>query len=119
VVPYDSSLAIGGHLSDVGILAKTAAEVAADGGNGIRKGPGKEMKQRFFFNGINVPGYELTVDQGLQNAGLVFAHTAYPAATVFDYTAMAAKVAFNLVFLKPFIKVGFHVFALLLESGNE
>jgi hypothetical protein len=70
------------------------------------------MKQRLFLNGINVPGYEPTVDQGFKNAGLVCAHIAYPPAAVFDYTTMAAKVAPDLVSLKSFIKECFHVFAL-------
>jgi hypothetical protein len=115
--PQYRAFAIGGHLSNVGILAKAAFKVAANGGNGIGKRSGKEMKQRLFFNGINVPGYELTVDQGLQNASLVFTHIAYPSAAVFDYTTMAAKAAPYLVFLKPFIKVCFQFFALQLESG--
>jgi hypothetical protein len=114
--PQYRAFAIGGHLSNVGILAKAASKVAADGGNGIRKCSGKEMKQRFFFNGINVPGYEPTVYQGFKNAGLVCAHIAYPSAAVFDCTTMAAKVAPYIISLKSFIKVCFHVFALQLES---
>jgi hypothetical protein len=75
------------------------------------------MKQRLFLNGINMPGYEPTVDQGVKDAGLVCAHIAYPSAAVFDCTTMAAKVAPYLVFLKSFIKECFHVVALQLESG--
>ena len=66
------------------------------------------MKQMLFFNGIDVPGHEFTVDQSLQDTGLVFANAAYPPATLWDYTTMAAKVALYLVFLKLFIKGCFH-----------
>jgi hypothetical protein len=67
------------------------------------------MKQGLFFNRIDVLGDELTVDQGIQNAGVVFTHIANPSAAVFDYTTMAAKVAPYLFFLQLFIKVCFHI----------
>jgi hypothetical protein len=100
---------IGRHLGNIGILAKAAFKVAADSGNGIRRCPGKEMKQGFFFNRIDVLGDEITIDQGIQNTGVVFTHIANPSAAVFDDTTMAAQVAPYLFFLQPFIEVRFHV----------
>jgi hypothetical protein len=66
------------------------------------------MEQGFFFNRIDVLGDELTIDQGIQNAAVVFAHIAYPSAAVSDDTTMAAKIAPYLVIFQPFIKVCFH-----------
>ena len=65
------------------------------------------MKQWFFFNGINVPGNEFAVNQGLQDTARIFTNAANSTTTVFDHTTMAAKGAFHLVVLKGFIKVGF------------
>jgi hypothetical protein len=99
---------IGGHLSDIGVLAKLAAKVAANRRNGVRKGAGQKMKQGFFFDGINVPGNEFAVNQCLQDTARIFTNAANSPTTVFDHTAMTAKVALDLVVLKGFIKVGFH-----------
>jgi hypothetical protein len=74
------------------------------------------MKQRFFFDGINVPGNQFTINQCLQVSGRIFANAAYAAATVFDHTTMTAKMAFDLVFLQRIVEVSFHFFAPEFES---
>jgi hypothetical protein len=97
-----------GHLGDVGILAETAAKIAAHRGNGIRQGVGQKMKQGFFFNGINVPGNEITVNKGYEDTAAVFTHRAYSAAAVLDHTAMTAKVAFDLFIIQRLPKTSLH-----------
>jgi hypothetical protein len=90
---------IGGHLSDVGVLAKPAAKIAAHRCNGIRQGVGQKMKQGLFFNGVNVPGNEIAENKGFEGTALVFTHRAYPPAAILDHATMTAKVAFDLVVL--------------------
>jgi len=67
------------------------------------------MKQRFFFNGINVPGNEFAVNQTFQNAGLIFPDIAYTAVPFFDDTAMIAKIASDISVFKGFVKISFHI----------
>jgi hypothetical protein len=55
------------------------------------------MKQGLFFNGINVPGNEITVNKGFEGAAPVFTHSAYSPAAILDHTAMAAKIALNFI----------------------
>jgi hypothetical protein len=57
------------------------------------------MKQRLFFNGIDVPGNDLSVNQCFQNTCPVFPNTAYAPTTALYITAMVAKIAFDLVIL--------------------
>ena len=105
---HNGPLMIGGHLGNIGILTEPAAKIAAHRGDGIRKGVGKKMKQRLFFNGINVPGNQFAVYQGFQGTLAVFTHRANTPATIFNNAAVAAKVAFDLVVLLRLPKIGFH-----------
>ena len=57
------------------------------------------MKQGLFFDGINVPGNQIAVDQGFKNTVPVFTHPTYPPPAVLDHTAMTAQVALNLFIL--------------------
>jgi hypothetical protein len=57
------------------------------------------MKKRLFFNGIDVPGDDLSVNQCFQNTSTVFPNTAYSTTTFLYVTAMVAKIAFDLVTL--------------------
>jgi hypothetical protein len=84
---------IGRHLGNIGILAKFAPQVAADGGDGIRKRAREKMKQGFFFDRINMAGDNFAINQlnqRLQHAGLVFSNAAFPPAAFFYDAAMAA-----------------------------
>ena len=105
---HDGALVIGGHLGDIGILAESAPKIAAHRGNGVRQGIGQKMKQGFFFDGINMPGNQITVNQGFEDTIPVFAHRAYSAAAVFDHTAVAAQIAFDFFVLQRFPETSFH-----------
>jgi hypothetical protein len=54
------------------------------------------VKQRLFFDGIHVPGDQFAINQRLQFAGLIFAHTTQAPTAVFYHAAMAAQIAFDL-----------------------
>jgi hypothetical protein len=81
---------IGRHLGNIGVLAKPAPQVAADGGDGIRKRAREKMKQGFFFDRINMTGDNFAINQGMQHAGPVFANAAFPPAAFLYNAAMAA-----------------------------
>jgi hypothetical protein len=81
---------IGRHLGNIGVLAKPAPEVAADGGDGIRKRAREKMKQGFFFDRINMTGDNFAIDQSKQHAGLVFSNAAYSPTAFFYDAPMAA-----------------------------
>jgi hypothetical protein len=84
-------------------LTEAAAKVATDGGDRIRKGSRQKMKQGFFFDGINVPGDELAIDQGIENTTLIFSYAANAPSAAFNHTTMTAKIAFDIVVFKGFI----------------
>jgi hypothetical protein len=87
---------IGGHLGNIGILAKFTPQVATDGGNGIRKRAWQKVKQGFFFDRINMTRDGFVIDQGQQHAGPVFSNGAYSPAVFFYDAPMAAQIAFDL-----------------------
>jgi hypothetical protein len=97
------------HLGNIGILAKFAPKVAADGGDGIRERAREKMKQGFFFDRINMAGDNFAINQRMQHAGPVFANAAFPPAACFYDAAMAAQVAFDLLVFQRFIQVRFHI----------
>jgi hypothetical protein len=98
-VTQDGSRVIRRHLGDIRILAKPAAKITPHRGNGVGKAARQKMKERFFFDGINVPGDDLAVHQGFQHSGLIFPDTANTASTFFYHTAVTAQIAFNFMIL--------------------
>jgi hypothetical protein len=99
--------------------AKLAPEIATHRGNRIRKRSRQEMKQGFFFDGIDMAGNDFAINQGEQFAGLILTHAAKPPAAFFYDTAMAAQAAFYFVIFQRGIQVGFHLLtSSLLSSVN-
>jgi hypothetical protein len=107
-ITHNPTFVICRHLRNIGILAKPTPEIAADSGYRIRKGARQKVKQRFFFDGIHVPGNQFSINQRLQQAGFIFAHTAQAPSAVFYDTAMAAQIAFDFAPVKRLIQIGFH-----------
>ena len=65
------------------------------------------MKKRFFFDGVDILGNQLSIDQTVQNTIPVFSNPA-PATTIIVYGAkVSAEQTMNLRFLSFFIQQSF------------
>ena len=57
------------------ILTLEASEIAPYSGYGKRARSGKEVKERFFFNRVDIERDRTTVDEGIKLAFPVLAHS--------------------------------------------
>jgi hypothetical protein len=72
------------------ILAKITIKIASDGSDGIGVGGRINMKEWFFFNGINVLGNQCSINQRVKNAVSVFPHSANAPPVRLDRASMRA-----------------------------
>jgi hypothetical protein len=92
-----------GHLADVGILAEKTSEIASHRCNGIGPAPRKKVKQRFFFNGVAVPGNDFSIHQAQKGSGTVFPYTAQAPVAIINHAEMMAELALHLVVAQLYI----------------
>jgi hypothetical protein len=105
-------------LGYIGILTEKAFKITSHRGNGKGKTPRKKMKERFFFDGVDMPGYELAVHKCLQYTGSIFTDIAYASLSLFDDTALVAEVALDAFVLEGFKKISIHrIFSLPASTG--
>jgi hypothetical protein len=96
-----------GILGNFIVLAMEAPEVAAHGGNGIGTGPGQEMKERLFLNGIDILGDDPAVYEAVKGAVPVFPYAANPSFARIDFAFMRAQMAMHLLVVQALPKSGF------------
>jgi hypothetical protein len=96
-----------GILGDVGILAVFAMKITSYGSDGKGLGAGQIMEQRFFFNRIDMFGYDFSVDKGHELTVPVFPYPADSATIVSNDTPVGTQPASDLVSLSFFVKNGF------------
>ena len=65
------------------------------------------MEKRLLFYGVDILGNQLTINQAVKFAGLVFAHPAKSPFTILDMAVMVAKTTENCQFLFLIIKQSF------------
>ena len=69
-------------LADAPVLAKAAAEIAAGGAKAKHTGPGQEMIQRLFFDGIDGEAGRCAVAERIESATDVLTDVAETSLTV-------------------------------------
>src|SRR6202158_1675755 len=80
-------------LGNVPVLAEEAAHIAAGGAHAEDARAGKEMIQRFFFNGINLQRGGRSVPQAVELAACIDANEAKPALAGIDVAVARAEIA--------------------------
>ena len=84
---------LGPGLGNFPVLAELAVQVTAGGGDGIGAGAGEDVKERFFFNGIDMHGGGVAVGQGDIFAAPVFPDAAFAPVAVHDLALPGAEIA--------------------------
>ena len=82
-----------GILGDLVVLAMFAAEIAAHCGNGIGKGAGQQVKDGFFFDGVDVFADQAAVVEAVKDPALIFPDLADPAASFANQAMVMAEQA--------------------------
>jgi len=81
------------HLGNLPVLTEVALEIAAQGGDGIGKSAGKKVVERFFFDGVDIPGDEFAVGMGEKRPAPVLADLADAPSVLRDPAKVAAEKA--------------------------
>ena len=90
-----------GRLRYVGILTEQAFEIAPGRGDRIARCAGKEMKQRFFFDRIDMLGDHFPVNQAPELSIPVLADPAFSRLIRLDMAVLGAEKAVQPVFVQP------------------
>jgi hypothetical protein len=104
----DHPLSVCGELRNIGVLTKTALEIAPNGGNGIGECARQDMIEGLLFNGINVLSNQPSINKSLQDPMLVFTNPADTPLAIFDDTPVITELASNLPVVQSFIQIGLH-----------
>ena len=95
------------HLGDLPVLAPSALEVAAHGGNGVGSAAGVEVEQRLLLDRVLMARDGLPVNQCLKRALPVLSDVANAPLPVGNNTTVRAQVTANLPFRQLAIQHGF------------
>ena len=88
-----------GILRDIIILTVGAAEVAANRGNGIGKGPRQHMEEWFLFDGIDILADQSAIHEAVKNPVPIFPYLAYAPLPFINMTIVRTEKAFDFFFL--------------------
>jgi hypothetical protein len=89
-----------GRLGDLPVLAELAIEIASGGSNGERLAGREQVEKRFFFDGVDMNGARISVDEGIIFSILVFPNAAISALAVCHFALAGAKFATDALFGK-------------------
>jgi hypothetical protein len=89
------------------VLAETALEIAAQGGNRVRSRSGKKVVQRFLLDGVDILGNEFSIGVRVKNTVLIFPDVAKTDASVMDRAKVVAEEATHRSILPFLVKKGF------------
>jgi len=81
-------------LGDLPVLAELAVKVTAGRGQGESGGVRDHVKQRFFFDGIDMDGTRVAIDESLETSVKIEADTAVATLTVLKPASSGAQLTF-------------------------
>jgi hypothetical protein len=96
-----------GPLRDLPVLEKQAPQVASHGGNGVARGAGLEVEERFLFDGVQGARDDCVVDEGIQYAFPVDSDAAGAASAFPDLAVMEAQSAADVAIGHSCVEEGF------------
>jgi hypothetical protein len=68
-----------------------AMEIAADTSQGVGEGAGKEMEERFLFDGVNCFGTDLSIGGGIQDPPFHHPDTTDPVLSLLYFTPVTTE----------------------------
>jgi hypothetical protein len=86
------------------VLAEITTEIASHSGYGIGTGCRINMKERFFFDGVNVFGNQRSVNKRVKDTVPIFSYTADTPSIRLNRTSVRAQVTAHLPTFKFFVK---------------